>query len=376
MLFRTTLATVALTAAGLFSIDWSSSVVAAQIAAAPQSHAQPPETNPVLLQMIRDDAVHRELDLTPDQIQQIRVAIEAIDGPWFRVRIRPADERGKTIAELTRQLETSLEQILDDQQLRRVDQLRNQALGTRMIVRDSVADTLELTERDRQSLYDTFRKTDAAVQDAQSKVSAGELDSQAAAKQIQRLQHEERTSFMDKLSASQKVKFVDVTGKSFDFSKVKRTYPSAPELTLQGGEWLQGSPIELKDLRGKVVAVHFYAFECINCRRNLPHYNAWRTDFPDEDLVIIGIQTPETPRERDPSAVKAAIKNEQIEYPVLMDTQSKNWQQWSNTMWPTVYLIDKKGYLRRWWQGEMNWKETPGEKQMRETIEQLIAEEG
>ena len=44
-------------------------------------------------------------------------------------------------------------------------------------------------------------------------------------------------------------------------------------------------------------------------------------------------------------------------------------------MWPTVYLIDKRGFLRRWWQGEMNWKGTPGEKQMRETIEQLLNED-
>ncbi len=44
-------------------------------------------------------------------------------------------------------------------------------------------------------------------------------------------------------------------------------------------------------------------------------------------------------------------------------------------MWPTVYLIDKQGFIRRWWQGEMNWQGTLGEQQMRETIEQLLAED-
>jgi peroxiredoxin len=132
--------------------------------------------------------------------------------------------------------------------------------------------------------------------------------------------------------------------------------------------------LQLADLKGKVVAVHFYAFQCINCRRNLPHYNTWFSDYEDQGLVVIGIQTPETAAERSAEKVAAAMEAEGIRYPVLMDGQSTNWQAWANTMWPTVYLIDKRGYLRRWWQGELNWKDTPGEQQMRQTIEQLLAE--
>ena len=130
----------------------------------------------------------------------------------------------------------------------------------------------------------------------------------------------------------------------------------------------------LEQLRGKVVAVHFYAFQCINCQRNFPHYKAWHDDYGDKDLVIIGIQTPETSPERQIDRVTAAVKQDAMEYPVLMDAQSSNWAAWNNTMWPTVYLIDKQGFIRRWWQGEMNWQGTPGEQQMRETIEQLLAE--
>jgi hypothetical protein len=73
--------------------------------------------------------------------------------------------------------------------------------------------------------------------------------------------------------------------------------------------------------------------------------------------------------------VTAAANRDGIEYPVMLDGESSNWTTWNNTMWPTVYLIDKQGFLRRWWQGEMNWNGTPGEKQMRESIEQLLAEE-
>ena len=44
-------------------------------------------------------------------------------------------------------------------------------------------------------------------------------------------------------------------------------------------------------------------------------------------------------------------------------------------MWPTVYLIDKHGYVRYWWMGELNWEGTVGEKIFRGHIEELRAEQ-
>jgi hypothetical protein len=52
----------------------------------------------------------------------------------------------------------------------------------------------------------------------------------------------------------------------------------------------------------------------------------------------------------------------------------KNWDAWSNTIWPAVYLIDKQGFVRYWWYGELNWDAAEGEKYMRQKITELIAE--
>ena len=57
-----------------------------------------------------------------------------------------------------------------------------------------------------------------------------------------------------------------------------------------------------------------------------------------------------------------------------MDNEKKNWNVWANWLWPSVYLIDKKGHVRYWWYGELNWKGAEGEKYMRERIEELLAE--
>jgi hypothetical protein len=37
----------------------------------------------------------------------------------------------------------------------------------------------------------------------------------------------------------------------------------------------------------------------------------------------------------------------------------------ANRWWPSVYLVDKRGYVRYWWCGEMNWKGAKGEEFMR-----------
>lgn len=44
-------------------------------------------------------------------------------------------------------------------------------------------------------------------------------------------------------------------------------------------------------------------------------------------------------------------------------------------MWPSVYLIDKRGRVRNWWYGELNWKGATGEEFLRKRIEELLAEE-
>ncbi len=163
-------------------------------------------------------------------------------------------------------------------------------------------------------------------------------------------------------------------GAPFETSQLKRIYPMAPEL-VDVENWVNSSPLKLKELRGKVVVVHFYAFQCHNCHANFPHYNKWHEDFPSDQLALIGIQTPETSSERDPNAVRSAAKEQGFKFPVLIDLKSANWKNWSNTMWPTVYVIDKKGYIRYVWQGELNWNGATQDQTIHALIEELIAEE-
>lgn len=57
-----------------------------------------PQTQSVLLQMIRDEAIHRELGLSDDQVARLMDALREVDPPWFRARVLPAEKQRDEIA--------------------------------------------------------------------------------------------------------------------------------------------------------------------------------------------------------------------------------------------------------------------------------------
>jgi thiol-disulfide isomerase/thioredoxin len=176
------------------------------------------------------------------------------------------------------------------------------------------------------------------------------------------------------LRPEQQSKLTSLFGPRFDLARVTRVGCQAPELV--GVEaWINSPPLTLEKLRGKVVVVHFWAFNCINCIRNLPHYQAWHEKFPGRELTIIGLHTPETAAERQLSQLEENVRERGIEYPVAFDLAAENWKAWANNLWPSVYLIDRKGQVRSWWYGELNWQGAKGEESMRGNIEKLLAEQ-
>ncbi len=119
----------------------------------------------------------------------------------------------------------------------------------------------------------------------------------------------------------------------------------APELTNK--IWLNTSaPIHLADLRGKVVLLEMWTFECINCQHTIPTINGWYENYSDKGLVVIGNHYPEFPEEASLEALKQAVKADGIKYPIAQDNDGATWRAYESEYWPTMYLIDKKGEIR------------------------------
>lgn len=131
----------------------------------------------------------------------------------------------------------------------------------------------------------------------------------------------------------------------------------APAL-IPGGEWFNSLPLQLSDLRGKLVLIDFWTYSCINCQRTLPYLRTWWNKYQNQGLVIIGVHSPEFEFEKKPSNVGQAIADFKLEYPVMQDNDFATWRAYQNRYWPAKYLIDKDGYIRYTHFGEGNYDET------------------
>jgi peptide-methionine (R)-S-oxide reductase len=116
---------------------------------------------------------------------------------------------------------------------------------------------------------------------------------------------------------------------------------------LNGGtEWINSTPLTADALRGKVVLVDFWTFECSNCLNALPHVKALEAKYRDKGLVVVGVHSPELAEEKVPANVRAAVQRLGIVYPVVIDGQYRIWNAFHNEYWPAVYIIDAKGRVR------------------------------
>lgn len=111
-------------------------------------------------------------------------------------------------------------------------------------------------------------------------------------------------------------------------------------------EWLNSAPLSSESLRGKVVLVDFWTYDCINCQHTLPYVNGWAKKYEKDGLVVIGVHTPEYGYEKILANVRQQVKQLGIGYPVAIDNNYAIWRAFGNQYWPAHYLIDAKGRIR------------------------------
>ena len=134
--------------------------------------------------------------------------------------------------------------------------------------------------------------------------------------------------------------------------------------------WLNSAPLTSDALHGKVVAIDFWTYTCINWLRTLPYLRAWAEKYRDHGLVVIGVHTPEFPFEHDIENVRRAVKEMRVTYPVVVDNDYAIWEAFDNHYWPALYLVDAEGRIRHQQFGEGDYEEAEG------IIQQLLAEAG
>ena len=90
----------------------------------------------------------------------------------------------------------------------------------------------------------------------------------------------------------------------------------------------------------------------------VPQLRDWHQKYEAKGLTIVGVHTPEFFWEKSRERVLNAVKNLGIQYAVVQDNDSENWNRFGVRAWPTLMLIDKKGILRYQRIGEGGYEDT------------------
>jgi peroxiredoxin/outer membrane lipoprotein-sorting protein len=112
------------------------------------------------------------------------------------------------------------------------------------------------------------------------------------------------------------------------------TDKQAPYFTLSS---FSGKSMNLKDLRGKVVVLDFWATWCGPCRKELPHLQSLYQQFKGKDVVILGINNEKRKK------VTSFLKKNNYTFTNLYDPGQKTADKYHVLVVPSVFIIDKKG---------------------------------
>ena len=119
----------------------------------------------------------------------------------------------------------------------------------------------------------------------------------------------------------------------------------APAFDAAGLPWFNvAEPLDLPDLRGRLVILDFWTYCCINCLQIIPTLKRVERLFPDS-LTVIGVHSPKFPGEKVADNVGQAIARYGIEHPVVHDTDLTLWQKYTVHSWPTLVFISPDGYV-------------------------------
>jgi peroxiredoxin len=116
----------------------------------------------------------------------------------------------------------------------------------------------------------------------------------------------------------------------------------APGFTLAD---VNGKLISLAAFKGKVVILDFWATWCPPCKREIPDFIKLQSEYGSKGVQIVGIALDQ------PNKVKAFVKENGMNYPVLMGRNEVAASYGGVEAIPTTFVIDKTGKILTKYEG-------------------------
>jgi cytochrome c biogenesis protein CcmG, thiol:disulfide interchange protein DsbE len=120
----------------------------------------------------------------------------------------------------------------------------------------------------------------------------------------------------------------------------------APDFTLQDSD----HKISLRQYRGQVVVLNFWATWCPPCIEETPSLVKMQSLLKDRGVVVLAVSI-----DADDAAYHKFLKNYNVNMVTVRDEARKASNLYGTFGWPETYIIDRNGVIRRKFIGPVNW---------------------
>lgn len=115
---------------------------------------------------------------------------------------------------------------------------------------------------------------------------------------------------------------------------------------------LNGKKLGLKQVKGKIILLNFWATWCGPCKEEMPSLEVLHQQFKEKNFVLLAISVDY----EGLKPVKEFIDKHHYTFPVLLDPKCETLDLFEIKGIPTTFLIDKKGRMVGKAIGPRNWK--------------------
>lgn len=117
-----------------------------------------------------------------------------------------------------------------------------------------------------------------------------------------------------------------------------------------------GKKHTLSEYKGKIVFLNFWATWCPPCKEEMPYIEELYKQYNEnkDDVVILGVASPNLGREGSEAYIKEFLKKEGITFPVVFDNNGTMAFEYGITAFPTTLIINKEGYITKYIPGAMD----------------------